>query len=62
MQAARLHKQNMNCLSSQNMSFDFLRASFGFIMDLARNDYSLIAESEEKYYAGIRQPRCRNGG
>ena len=62
MQKTRVQKQNMNHLSSLFMSLDFLRANLAYIADLERYDYTLISKLEEKYYAMIRQPRCRNGG
>jgi hypothetical protein len=47
------------------MSFDSLRANLGLFtgnMGIECPDYNLITKFEEKYYAKIRQPRCRNGG
>ena len=65
MQTTRLYKQHMNQLSSLPMSFDSLRANFGLfggIMGTECPDYNRITIFEEKYYAKIRQSRCRNGG
>ncbi len=62
MQTSRLHKQNINLLSSLQMSLDFMREKFSYNWDLERKNYDLISDMEEKYYAKIRQPRCRNGG
>ena len=65
MQTTRLYKQHMNQLSSLPMSFDSLRANLGLFTDsmgIKYPDYNLISKFEEKYYATIRQPRCRNGG
>jgi len=62
MQTSRLHKQNINLLSSLQMSLDLMREKFSFNWDLERKNYDLISDMEEKYYAMIRQPRCRNGG
>ena len=62
MQTSRLHKQNINLLSSLQMSLDFMREKFSFNWDLERKNYDLITDMEEMYYARIRQPRCRNGG
>ena len=65
MQTTRLYKQHMNQLSSLPMSFDSLRANLGLFtgnMGIECPDYNLITKFEEKYYAMIRQPRCRNGG
>ena len=65
MQTTRLYKQHMDQLSSLPMSFDSLRANLGLFTDnmgIECPDYNLISKFEEKYYAKIRQPRCRNGG
>ena len=65
MQTTRLYKQHMDQLSSLPMSFDSLRANFGLFSDnmgIECPDYNLISKFEDKYYAKIRQPRCRNGG
>ena len=65
MQTTRLYKQHMNQLSSLPMSFDSLRANFSLVTDnmgIECPDYNLISKFEEKHYAKIRHPRCRNGG
>ena len=65
MQTTRLYKQHMDQLSSLPMSFDFLRANFDLFtrnMGIECPEYNLIMKLEGKYYAMIRQPRCRNGG
>ena len=65
MQTTRLYKRHMDQLSSLPMSFDSLRANLGLFtgsMGIECPDYNLISKFGEKYYAKIRQPRCRNGG
>ena len=65
MQTTRLQKQHMNQLSSLTMGFSFLRSNWSLftgIMGIEYPDYELISKYEGKYYASIRQPRCRNGG
>jgi len=65
MQTTRLQKQHRITLSSLQMSFDSLRTNFDLFtgnMGIECPDYNLITKFEEKYYAKIRQPRCRNGG
>ena len=65
MKTTRLQKQHMNQLSSLPMSFDSLRANFDLFtgnMGIECPEYNLITKLEGKYYALIRQPRCRNGG
>jgi hypothetical protein len=65
MQTTRLQKQHRITLSSLTMGLSFLRSNWGLFngsMGFEYPDYDLITKYEEKYYASIRQPRCRNGG
>ena len=54
--------QNISRVSSQKMSFDFLREILADLIDYDWYDYKSISDDKEYYYARIRQPRCRNGG
>ena len=54
--------QIISLVSSQKMSFDFLREIFAESSESYSYDYEFVSSDKEDYYAWIRQPRCRNGG
>ena len=62
MQATRLQKQNIICISSLTMGLDFLRAFLSYDHGFECPVYELKGKMEGKYYPMLRQPRCRNGG